>query len=280
MFKSLAVIAGQQVVAIKKETDLWIFISFCTLTRKHFDMTRALLIGLSILLTLNSYSQSSNKKELKYKPKNLDEAIIQLDRVLHDTIKTQIYEMSENDFLSNAHMSTGLWIRNNWGLWKGKELAKYFNKLKIYHPDDMSGIILRCYYRHLHDRPYELENQITFYHDYWKKMEEHQYKMENDTAYVRQKEIENEKARIEYYNKIKEPFTSGTKVTAWVDYSIGLINGGRTQIEGLIVDWDDIDAIIEITKFRDESKEQKVRRYNKMTDNIIRVNIYQLDIWE
>lgn len=107
-------------------------------------MTRTLIIGLSILLTLISYSQSTDKKELKYKPKNLDETIIQLDRVFHDTIKAQIYDMSENEFLSNSHMSTGMWIRNNWGLWKGKELAKYFNKLEIYHPDDMSSIILRC----------------------------------------------------------------------------------------------------------------------------------------
>lgn len=240
-------------------------------------MTRALLIGISILFTLNSFAQSTDKKEFKYRPKNLEEAITQLDRVFHDSIKSRIYDMDEDEFLSNSHMSTGMWIRNNWGLWKGKELAKYFNKLGIYHPDDMSSIILRCYHRHLHHKSYDMNIQIAFYQDYWKKMEEHQHKMQTDTAYVKQKRIDDEKARVEYYNKMKEPFKPGTKITAWVDYSIGMINGGRTQIEGLIVGWDDIDAIVEVTKFLDISKEKKVRRYNKMTDNKIRVNIYLID---
>ncbi len=240
-------------------------------------MTRALLIGFSILLSINSYSQSTDIKDLKYKPKNLDEAIYQLDRVFHDSIKSHIHDMSEDEFLSKSHMSTGMWIRNNWGLWKGRGLAKYFNKLGIYHPDDMSSIILRSYHRHLYDKSYDLDCQIAFYQDYWKKMEEHQHKMQTDTAYARQKVIENDKARIAYYDRMKEPFKPGTKITAWVDYSIGMINGGRTQIEGIIVEWDDIDAIVEITKFLDMSKEKKVRRYNKMTDNKIRVNIYLID---
>lgn len=243
-------------------------------------MNRIFIITLSLIFALNVNSQSTDTKELKYKPKDLDEAIVQLDRIFPDSFKTQIYNMSEDEFLSNTHMSTGMWIRNNWGLWKGKDLAKYFNNLGIYHPDDMSSIILRCYYRHLHEKPYELDNQIAGYQDYWKRMEEHQHKMQSDTAYVRQKQIEDEKARIEYYDKMKEPYKPGTKVTAWVDYSIGMINGGRTEVEGIIIEWDENDAIVEITKFLDIRKEKKVRKYNKMTNNHIRVNIYLLDILE
>lgn len=111
-------------------------------------------------------------------------------------------------------------------------------------------------------------------------MEKHQQKMQTDTAYVRQQEIENEQEREEYYDKMKEPFKPGTIVTAWVDYSIGMINGGRTQIEGVILEWNDTDVIVEITKFLDTSKEKKVRRYNKMTDNKISISIYLLDAIE
>jgi len=242
-------------------------------------MKKIFTLGFGIFMISLIYSQTSDKHNLKYKPQTLDEAITQLDLIFHDTVKAQILTMTEDEFLSNTHMSTGMWIRNNWGLWRGKQLAKYFNDLGIYHPDDMSGIILRSYYRHLSNKPYDLDKQIEYYKEYWKKANEHQYKMRTDTAYVRQIEIENEKARIEYYDKIKEPYPPGTKVTAWVDYSIGMFNKGRTQIEGKIVEWKDTDAIIEITKFLDDTKESKVKRYNKMKDNKLSVNIYQIDIW-
>jgi hypothetical protein len=243
-------------------------------------MIKIIILGLGVLIYINLSAQTTIKKDLKHVPQNLDEAIQQLDLIYHDTIKNAIYNMSEDEFLANSHFSTDMWIRNNWGLWKGKKLSKYFNKLEIYHPDDMSSIILRCYHRHLHGKPCELEKQIEFYHDYWEKAKEHEYKMRTDSIYVQQKKIEDEKARIEYYNKIKEPYPSGSKVTAWVDCSIGLFSSGRTKIEGLIVGWDDIYAIVDITKYLDEKKKNKVKRFNKMADNKIRVNIYQLEIWE
>ena len=42
-----------------------------------------------------------------------------------------------------------MWIRNNWGLWGGSRLLKYFKERGITHPDSMSAIILACYYHWL-----------------------------------------------------------------------------------------------------------------------------------
>ncbi len=240
-------------------------------------LLRLFTVILAILLLHNVSAQDTGKQDLKSKPQNLDEAIQQLDILFHDTIKHQIHEMTEDDFLANTHFSTGMWIRNNWGLWRGGKLATYFHELEIYHPDDMSSIILRCYYRHLHDKPYNLDEQIKFYHDYWEKVQAHEYRMKNDTAYVRQQELENEKAMQAYCDTLKLQYPSGTKVTAWVDYSDGVFNKGRTQVEGTIVEWKEIKALIEITKFRDEKKEHKVRRYNKMSGNTLWVSVYLMD---
>jgi hypothetical protein len=64
-----------------------------------------------------------------------------------------------------------MWLRNNWGLWKGSRLSKWFNEKGIQAPDDMSGIILDSFWRHLNGKPLKLDEQIKYYQDYWKMIE-------------------------------------------------------------------------------------------------------------
>lgn len=103
-----------------------------------------------------------------YIPVDLEDALNELDRMLNpETIEEMRAIADEREFTSMAHFGLGLWIRNNWGLWAEDRLAQYFNEIGIFHPDDMSGIILRSYYRQLHDRPIQLEEQIEYYQQYW-----------------------------------------------------------------------------------------------------------------
>jgi hypothetical protein len=73
-----------------------------------------------------------------------------------------------------------MWMRNNWGLWGGSRLAKWFNNQGVKHPDDMSGVILDSFWRHLNDKPIKLEEQVKHYQDYWKKQETIQQETERD----------------------------------------------------------------------------------------------------
>ena len=59
-------------------------------------------------------------------------------------------------------------MRNNWGLWKGSRLSEYFHKMGVFHPDDMSGIILTSYYRRLRNEPLQVDAQVKYCQDYWK----------------------------------------------------------------------------------------------------------------
>lgn len=68
------------------------------------------------------------------------------------------------------HHGLGMWMRNEWGLWGGSRLAAYFNGIGIYHPDDMSAIILDSYWRKLHGKPIDLESQVKRYQEYWQKV--------------------------------------------------------------------------------------------------------------
>jgi hypothetical protein len=91
-----------------------------------------------------------------------------MDRILPDSIKQAMLIQTEDQFSSGMHMALGLWMRNNWGLWKGSRLSKYFTKKGINHPDDMSGIILYSYHRKKSGKEIKLEEQIIYYQNYWK----------------------------------------------------------------------------------------------------------------
>lgn len=109
-----------------------------------------------------------------YIPKDLNDCFNQIDGFWNDSIKNQVKSWSEEEFCANAHFGFGMWMRNNWGLWGGSRLQTYFNEKGIYHPDDMSGIILTSYYRYLKGDKIELKKQIKFYKTYWEKPVENQ----------------------------------------------------------------------------------------------------------
>ena len=122
--------------------------------------------GSAILLALIiSTSLFANRINRKHSPKNLNEAIMQLDKVYSDKNKREIYDMTESEYTTESRFSIGLWVRYHWGLSQGNKLSKYFNELGIYHPNDMSAIIIHCYYRHLHHQDFELNKLIRYYQE-------------------------------------------------------------------------------------------------------------------
>ena len=108
---------------------------------------------------------SCNNKDTILTPKNLNEAISYFE---NNWSKEEKYEFVK-DSLHNAHFTVGRWIRNNWihGQ-RDTSLVHYFNSLGIYHPDDISSIILTSLYRKLNNLPIELDKQIEIYKSYWK----------------------------------------------------------------------------------------------------------------
>jgi hypothetical protein len=101
-------------------------------------------------------------------PRNLEDCLIQIDQLLPDSVKHSISTHTEDEFSVVMHLSLGLWIRNNWGLWKGSRLSNFFYEIGVFHPDDMSAIILDSYYRRSTGKDIKLEEQVKYYQDYWK----------------------------------------------------------------------------------------------------------------
>jgi hypothetical protein len=67
------------------------------------------------------------------------------------------------------HFSLGMWLRNNWNLWRGGPMVDFFKEHGIWHADDMSAIILCSYTRMLKNEDVKFEEQVQFYKDYWAK---------------------------------------------------------------------------------------------------------------
>lgn len=120
-----------------------------------------------------------------YIPKDLEDCFVQINSFWNDSTKIQVKNWEEKEFAGKVHLGFGMWMRNNWRLWGGSRLSKYFNDLGIHHPDDMSGIILDSYHRHLNNKEIKLEEQIKYYQDYWEnsKKEELSRKQEEFSEY-------------------------------------------------------------------------------------------------
>jgi hypothetical protein len=134
---------------------------------------KALTLLIFVLLSGGfAYSQTNcDRYKDGYIPKNLNDALNYLDCKWSASDKEKFRQIDERDVLATLHFGTGAAIRNSWGLWKKKKtsLRKSFNKMGIYHPDDISGIIFTSFHRTLNNKPIDLDKQVEFYKVYWAK---------------------------------------------------------------------------------------------------------------
>ncbi|MDZ4149354.1 MAG: DUF6794 domain-containing protein [Flavobacteriaceae bacterium] len=86
-----------------------------------------------------------------YIPKDIKDCFITLDSMLSKSDIDSIKSLSDREETIKYHLGFGMWLRNNWGLWGGSRLQKYFLDRDIKHPDSMSALILKYYYDWLHD---------------------------------------------------------------------------------------------------------------------------------
>lgn len=229
----------------------------------------------SILIILlfafsSSFGQTDSKTE-NNKPVNLEEAVEQLKIIHHDSTKQKIIAMTEDEFIASAHMGLGMWVRNNWGLWKGNELAESFNSIGIYHPDDMSGIILTSYYRELHEQEWKVDEQVKYYQDYWKKSNENFQKLETDTAYQKMIQAKQDSLHLARFLQKKSELTKGQQVVGYLGYQCRLLDFGmKSKIEGTVLEWTTDDKlVVHIDNFVEASKMRRIKKCNDIQNDIV-----------
>jgi len=239
-------------------------------------MKNYLILAFLFLSIFVLNGQNYSKKELRYKPENLEEAVQQLIKILPDTTQQKVLSMTENEFVSGSHFGLGMWIRNSWINWGKRKLSKYFESIGIFHYDDKSGIILTCYYRQLHNQEWELEKQVSFYQHYWKITQEHFEKLEKDTAYQMEVKALQDSLSREALNKRKLEWSAGTTISGYLSYKCGFLSFGESaKVKGTIIEWQDDKIILKITHYFDEEKKKGFIKCNDIKDDIVVVHDYR-----
>ena len=116
-------------------------------------------------------------------PKNLDDAISYLEHSWKKAELDSFRYLPENEAVTDQHFATGQWIRNNWIYGKrDTALTNYFHSLGIYHPDDISSIILISLHRKLNNKDINLEQQVESMKNYWKPIFECEEKLKREAV--------------------------------------------------------------------------------------------------
>lgn len=99
-------------------------------------------------------------------PETLDGAVSLIMGELTDENREFIIAGGEKyEWMLPSH--GGMGMRNGWGLWGDSPLSRHFQRLGIYHADDMSGIISRVVSRKVRGVPVNLEGMIGHYRADW-----------------------------------------------------------------------------------------------------------------
>ena len=147
--------------------------------------------ALFLLFFLPFFGQAQNIAEFPnhYIPKNVDEAIFHLSFTWSKDQQMAFKNKPEDKAVAEQHFFAGLDMRNNWRLWNNSRLAEYFKSEGVYHPDDMSAIILCSFHRNLNRKEIDLEGQLQYYREYWE--------------FIDQQYTENEKGVARNFNNIQ-----------------------------------------------------------------------------
>ena len=150
---------------IKKQKEVVVLSAFQNFLNKGYFKINDFLIPYQLKEKRWKY-EDSNKYTIDtirgfYIPIDLNDCMITLDKILPDTTKEKIKKQSQNDFVWNSYSSgLGLWMRNNWGLWRGSRLSKYLYDNGLSEPEGMSVFIMSNYYYHLKNPDYDVINSI------------------------------------------------------------------------------------------------------------------------
>lgn len=151
-------------------------------------------ISILLLFVFGTVFSQNDCKEYQegYVPNNLRDAIEYLVCEWSESDKIEFKNKEEDDAVTELHFGTGMGIRNGWELWKGKNrISRFFKSKGIFHPDDMSSIVLTSFHRHLNNMPINLDSQVKHYKSYWENARKEFDKTEQNQIELSKKEFDN-----------------------------------------------------------------------------------------
>ncbi|MEO6759607.1 MAG: DUF6794 domain-containing protein, partial [Saprospiraceae bacterium] len=104
-----------------------------------------------------------------YIPKNLDDALTQLDKLTSPESRLKFKSIPEDSVCRYMHGRLGQWIILNWGFYGGSRLSHYLRSAGITYPDDMADFLILAYHRKLNGKPVEIRDLAISFREKRKK---------------------------------------------------------------------------------------------------------------
>jgi hypothetical protein len=132
-----------------------------------------------------------------YIPKDLDDCFAEFDKQWSPKQREEFRKKTENELI-DYHFGLGMWMRNNWRLWAGSRLQKYFAALGVPHPESISMIIITSYWRRENHQEIKLGEQIAKDRAEWEqqKKEQKEEELRASQALEKIRELEGDDVRI------------------------------------------------------------------------------------
>lgn len=117
------------------------------------------------------YQERIKKEKLNnvYIPKNLDDAMLQLDKIISAESQAKIKVVPEDSVCLALHNRLGQWIILNWGFYGGSRLSHYLRSAGVTFPDDMADFLILAYHHRLNGKPIEIKALATYFREKRKK---------------------------------------------------------------------------------------------------------------
>lgn len=102
-----------------------------------------------------NYARNIKKSRINgiYIPRNISDAITQLKRKSDAQGLSDFKEAEEDLVAKKLHFGLGRWMIINWNLEYGSRLSYQLTEMGLKHPDDMAQLLMRCFHRHLNEKP-------------------------------------------------------------------------------------------------------------------------------
>lgn len=117
------------------------------------------------------YQERIKKDKLNnvYIPKNLDDAMLQLDKIISPESQAKVKAIPEDSVCMALHNRLGQWMILNWGFYGGSRLSHYLRSAGITFPDDMADFLILAYHRKLNGKPIEIKQLAIYFKEKRKK---------------------------------------------------------------------------------------------------------------
>ena len=114
------------------------------------SVLRQKMLGIAPVFT---YRIKQEKINGVYIPKNLDDAMLQLDKLISPDAQAKVRVVPEDSACMRLHHRMGQWMILNWGFYGGSRLSHYLRSAGVTFPDDMADFLILAYHRRQNTRP-------------------------------------------------------------------------------------------------------------------------------